>query len=151
MASNVTRFDPLSDLARMSPLHRSLDELFRDLTPRSMLRELQQAEPQINVEVMENDQAYIVRAEIPGARKEDIKVDVRGNRVSITAETRREREMKEGDRVLRSEIMYGQMSRSIMLEQEVDDSKADAKYADGVLELTLPKRASGGGSKLQIH
>jgi HSP20 family protein len=47
--------------------------------------------------------------------------------------------------------MYGQMSRSIMLEQEVDDSKADAKYADGVLELTLPKKASGGGSKLQIH
>jgi HSP20 family protein len=150
MASNVTRFDPLSDLARMSPL-RSLDELFRDLTPRSMLRELQQAEPQINVEVTENDQAYIVRAEIPGAKKEDIKVDVRGNRVSITAETRREREMKEGDRVLRSEIIYGQMSRTIMLEQEVDDSKADAKYSDGVLELTLPKKASGGGSKLQIH
>jgi HSP20 family protein len=150
MASNVTRFDPLSDLARMGPL-RSLDELFRDLTPRSMLRELQQAEPQINVEVTENDQAYMVRAEIPGAKKEDIKVDVRGNRVSITAETRREREMKEGDRILRSEIMYGQMSRTIMLEQEVDDSKAEAKYADGVLELTLPKRAAGGGSKLQIH
>jgi HSP20 family protein len=150
MASNVTRFDPLSDLARMSPI-RSLDELFRDLTPRSMLRELQQAEPQINVEVTENDQAYIVRAEIPGAKKEDIKVDVRGNRISITAETRREREMKEGDRVLRSEIMYGQMSRTIMLEQEVDDSKADAKYADGVLEMTLPKKAAGGGSKLQIH
>jgi HSP20 family protein len=150
MASNVTRFDPLSDLARMSPL-RSLDELFRDLTPRSMLRELQQAEPQINVEVTENDQAYIIRAEIPGARKEDIKVDVRGNRVSITAETRREREMKEGDRVLRSEIIYGQMSRTIVLEQEVDDSKADAKYSDGVLELTLPKKTSGGGSKLQIH
>jgi HSP20 family protein len=150
MASNVTRFDPLSDLARMSPL-RSLDELFRDLTPRSMLRELQQAEPQINVEVTENDQAYIIRAEIPGAKKEDIKVDVRGNRISITAETRREREMKEGDRVLRSEIVYGQMSRTIMLEQEVDDSKADAKYSDGVLELTLPKKTSGGGSKLQIH
>jgi HSP20 family protein len=150
MASNVTRFDPLSDLARMSPI-RSLDELFRDLTPRSMLRELQQAEPQINVEVTENDQAYIVRAEIPGAKKEDIKVDVRGNRISITAETRREREMKEGDRVLRSEIIYGQMSRTIMLEQEVDDSKADAKYADGVLEMTLPKKAAGGGSKLQIH
>jgi HSP20 family protein len=150
MASNVTRFDPLSDIARLSPL-RTLDDLFRDLTPRSMLRELQQNEPMINVEVTENDQAYIIRAEIPGARKEDIKVDVRGNRVSITAETRRERELKEGERVLRSEMFYGQMSRTIMLEQEVDDTKADAKYADGVLELTLPKKSSSAGSKLQIH
>jgi HSP20 family protein len=150
MASNVTRFDPLSDIARLSPL-RTLDDLFRDLTPRSMLRELQQNEPMINVEVTENDQAYIIRAEIPGARKDDIKVDVRGNRVSITAETRRERELKEGERVLRSEVFYGQMSRTIMLEQEVDDTKADAKYADGVLELTLPKKSSSAGSKLQIH
>jgi HSP20 family protein len=150
MASNVTRFDPLSDIARLSPL-RTLDDLFRDLTPRSMLRELQQNEPMINVEVTENDQAYIIRAEIPGAKKDDIKVDVRGNRVSITAETRRERELKEGERVLRCEVFYGQMSRTIMLEQEVDDTKADAKYADGVLELTLPKKSSSAGSKLQIH
>lgn len=150
MASNVTRFDPLSDIARLSPL-RTLDDLFRDLTPRSMLRELQQNEPMINVEVTENDQAYIIRAEIPGAKKEDIKVDVRGNRVSITAETRRERELKEGERVLRAEVFYGQMSRTIVLEQEVDDTKADAKYADGVLELTLPKKSSSAGSKLQIH
>jgi HSP20 family protein len=150
MASNVTRFDPLSDIARLSPL-RTLDDLFRDLTPRSMLRELQQNEPMINVEVTENDQAYIIRAEIPGAKKDDIKVDVRGNRVSISAETRRERELKEGERVLRCEVFYGQMSRTIMLEQEVDDTKADAKYADGVLELTLPKKSSSAGSKLQIH
>ncbi|TFW31302.1 Hsp20/alpha crystallin family protein [Massilia horti] len=150
MASNLTRFEPFGDISRLNPL-RTIDELFRELTPRGMLRELQQSEPMINVEVTENDQTYTVRAEIPGVKKDDIKVDVRGNRVSITAETKREQEQKEGNRLLRSELYYGQMSRTIMLEQEVDDTKAQAKYNDGVLELTLPKRAPAGGSKLQIQ
>jgi HSP20 family protein len=146
MASNLTRFDPFGDIARMAPL-RTIDELFRELAPRGMV----QNEPTIGVEVSESDQAYTVRAEIPGVKKEDIKVDVRGNRVSISVETRRESEQKEGTRVLRSELYYGQQSRSFTLEQDVDDTKAEAKYVDGVLELTLPKRAAGGGSKLEIH
>jgi HSP20 family protein len=146
MASNLTRFDPFSDMTRLSPL-RALDDMFRDLAPRAMA----QAEPMIGVEVSENDQAYMVRAEIPGVKKEDIKVDVRGNRVSIAAETRRETGQKEGSRLIRSELYYGQQSRSFALEQDVDESRAEAKYVDGVLELTLPKRSSGGGSKLEIH
>jgi HSP20 family protein len=146
MASNLTRFDPFGEFARLGP-QRMFDEMFRDLAPRGML----QNEPMIGVEVSENDQAYTVKAEIPGVKKEDIKVDVRGNRVSISAETRRESEQKEGTRILRSELYYGQQSRSFTLEQDVDDTKAEAKYADGVLELTLPKRAAGGGSKLEIH
>lgn len=148
MASNLTRFDPFGDFARMAPL-RAMDEMFRDLAPRGM-RDVQ-AQPMIDVEVTENDQAYTVRAEIPGAKKDDIKVDVAGNRVSISAEVRREAEQKEGERLLRSELYYGQLSRTLMLDQDIDDTKAEAKYADGVLELTLPKKTSGGGSKLQVH
>lgn len=150
MASNLTRFEPFGDISRLHPL-RTIDELFRELSPRGALRDLQQAEPMINVEVTENEQTYTVRAEIPGVKKDDIKVDVRGNRVSITAETKREQEQKEGNRLLRCELYYGQMSRTIVLDQEVEDTKAQAKYVDGVLELTLPKRAQGGGSKLQIQ
>jgi HSP20 family protein len=148
MASNLTRFDPFGDFARMGPL-RAVDEMFRDLAPRGM-RDVQ-AQPMIDVEVTENDQAYTVRAEIPGAKKDDIKVDVAGNRVSISAEVRREAEQKEGERLLRSELYYGQLSRTLMLDQDIDDTKAEAKYVDGVLELTLPKKTSGGGSKLQVH
>jgi HSP20 family protein len=147
MAGNMTRYDPMGDFARHTPL-RTIDELFRELAPRAA-REVQ--EPTMAVEVTENEQAYTVRAEIPGAKKDDIKVDVRGNRVSISAEIKREAQQKEGDRLLRSELYYGQVQRTLVLEQEIDDSKAEAKYNDGVLELTLPKKASGGGSKLQIH
>jgi HSP20 family protein len=146
MASNLTRFDPFGDFARLAPL-RALDDMFRELAPQGMAQEA----PSIGLEVSETDQAYLVKAEIPGVKKEDIKVDVRGNRVSISAETRRESEQKEGTRLLRSELYYGQQRRSFTLEQDVDDTKAEAKYADGILELTLPKRAAGGGSKLEIH
>jgi HSP20 family protein len=104
----------------------------------------------IGLDIAENDQGYMVRAEIPGVKKEDIKVEVQGNRVSISAETRRSTEQKQGERVVRSELYYGEQHRSFMLEQEVDETRAAARYVDGVLELTLPKRAGGGASKVQI-
>jgi HSP20 family protein len=147
MASNLTRFDPFGEITRMAPL-RAIDELFRDMAPRG-LREMQ-AEPTIGVEVSENDQAYTVRAEIPGAKKEDIKVEIHGNRVSIGAETRRETQQKLGERVVRSELYYGQMHRTFTLDHDIEDAQATAKYADGILELLLPKKTAGGPSKVQI-
>ena len=147
MASNLTRFDPFGDITRMAPL-RALDDWFRDMTPRS-LHDMQ-AESTIGVEVSENDQAYTVRAEIPGAKKEDIKVEIHGNRVSIGAETRRESQQKEGERVVRSELYYGQMHRTFTLDHDIEDGQATAKYADGILQLLLPKKTAGGPSKVQI-
>lgn len=148
MATNLTRFDPLNDLARMTPF-RAMEDWLRDMAPRGALRDMQ-AEPMIGVEVSENDQAYTVRAEIPGVKKEDIKVDVHGNRVSITAETRRESEQKQGERLLRSELYYGQQHRTFTLDHDIDETKAAARYVDGVLELTLPKRSTGASTKLPI-
>ncbi|MGZ5199175.1 MAG: Hsp20/alpha crystallin family protein [Telluria sp.] len=146
MSNNISHFDPLGGISRMMP--RALDEWFRDMPPRG-LRELA-AEQMIGLEISENEQAYTVRAEIPGVKKEDIKVEVQGNRVSISAESRRETQQKQGERVVRSELYYGQQHRSFTLDQEVDESKATAHYVDGVLELTLPKKVGAGASKLQI-
>jgi HSP20 family protein len=91
------------------------------------------------MDVKEDDNAYLVHAEIPGVKKEDIKVDVDGNMVSISAEVKQEKEEKKGERVIRSERYHGSVARSFRLAHDVDDSKAQAKYTDGVLELTLPK------------
>jgi HSP20 family protein len=148
MATSLTRFEPMSDLARLAPF-RAMEDWLRDMAPRGALREMA-AEPMIGVEVSENDQAYTVRAEIPGVKKEDIKVDLQGNRVSITAESRRESEQKDGERLVRSELYYGQQHRTFTLEQEIDDTKASATYNNGILELILPKKATGGATKLQI-
>ena len=136
--ANVTRYDPFGDL----------DDLFKGFMLRPVRFEQQVPQMQIKVDVKENDAAYVVRADIPGVKKEDIKVDVDGNVVSISAEVKQEKEQKEGGRVIRSERYFGSMSRSFSLGQDVDEKTANAKYTDGVLELTLPKKP---GSRLLLN
>jgi len=110
--ANVTRFDPL-------------DDLFRGffVRPVDMSGNVQQP-PSIKMDVKEQGDNYLVHAELPGVKKEDIHVVVDGNQVSISAETKQEKEVKEGERVLRSERYFGKVSRSFQLGQEIDDSKA---------------------------
>lgn len=95
----------------------------------------------IRMDVSEKDNAYVVHAEMPGIKKEDIKIEIDGNDVSISAETKNEKAIKDGERVLRSERYYGKVSRSFTLANEVDEAAASAKYENGVLELALPKKA----------
>jgi HSP20 family protein len=90
-------------------------------------------------------------AELPGVKKEDIKVNIDGDAVSITAEARVEKEAKEGERVLHSERFVGKVSRAFRLAEEIDESRASAKYSDGVLELTLPKKAAPAAKQLTIQ
>ena len=106
----------------------------------------------MRIDVAEKDNAYEVKADIPGVRKEDISVRIDGNVVQIDAEVKREKETKgNGDKVLRSERYYGNVSRTFSLAEDVDDSKAEAKYADGVLTLALPKKASTASRKLTVQ
>ena len=108
--------------------------------------------PQIRIDVSEKDDAYLVKADIPGVKKEDINVRVEGNVVQIDAEVRQEKESRgNGDKLLRSERYYGSVSRTFSLGQDVDDQKAQARYADGVLNLELPKKAGAGSRKLAIQ
>jgi HSP20 family protein len=136
---NLTRFDPFGDI----------DDLFREGFTRPALLE-NQPRMQIKMDVKEDDNAYTVHADIPGVKKEDIQVDIDGNRVSISAETKMEKEEKKGEKVLRSERYVGKVTRSFTLAHDVDESKSEAKYSDGVLELTLPKKASTAARKLAI-
>lgn len=149
MANHLMQFDPFGDLARLEPL-RGVEDFFRDFRFKNMLRDMD-AKPLIKLDVTETEQAYNIKAELPGMKKEDIKVDVDGNRVTISGETKRESEQKEGNTVVRSERYVGQLYRSFTLAQDVDDAKAEAKYQDGVLELSLPKKANNGAKKLVVN
>ena len=102
------------------------------------------------MDVTEQPKAFLVHAELPGVKKEDIHVTIEGSQVSISAEVKQEKEVKEGDRVLRSERYFGQVSRSFQLAQDVDEAQALAKFNDGVLELNLPKKAAGTSKRLTI-
>ena len=106
----------------------------------------------MRIDVSENDKAYTVKADIPGVKKEDISVNIDGNVVRIDAETKSEKETRgNGDKVLRSERYYGTVSRSFSLDQDIDTSKVQAKYADGVLNLELPKKAPADSRKIAIQ
>ncbi len=148
MANNLMRFDPFGDISRFDPFS-NLEGVLKDFRMLPALRGLE-AEPRIRMDLSETDNAYLVKAEIPGVKKDDIKVAIDGNQVSVSAEIRKEEDKKSASMV-RSERYYGQQYRSFTLPQEVDDTKAEAKYSDGILELTLPKKAGSGGKQITIQ
>lgn len=148
--NNITRFNPFSsELSRTSPFF-DIDDVFDRFMMRPLMREGMEIQPQIKMDVKEADGKYVVNAEIPGVKKDDIHVTIDGNRVSISAEVKQEKEAKEGERVIRCERSYGMASRSFTLSDEVDQSQAQAKYDNGVLELTLPKKPGSARKEISI-
>ncbi|GHC85767.1 heat-shock protein Hsp20 [Pseudorhodoferax aquiterrae] len=142
--SALTRFDRLEDL-----MADPFSDLFRRVMRRTDLPALRDG-ADIKIDVSETDERYTVKAEVPGAKKEDLRVQIEGNYVAISAEVKDEKETKDGERVLTRERYYGSMARGFTLACEVDDKNSAAVFKDGVLTLTLPKRAQAKGSVLQI-
>lgn len=105
---------------------------------------------EIRIDVSETDADYTVAAEVPGVAKDDIQVQIDGNRVSISAEVKKDSETREGERVLRTERYQGMVSRSFALASEIDEERAAASYENGILKLTLPKKAAAGAKRLKI-
>lgn len=142
----------MRDLIRRTSLEPLLDDMFKGFFVRPFGFDTgAELVGGIKLDVKEDDKVYTVHAEIPGVKKEDISVQIDGGRVQISAEVKKESETKEGERVIRSERYYGQMSRSFQLAQDVDEGGATARYADGVLELTLPKKAGSATRRLTIE
>lgn len=146
--ANITHYDPFKELARFNPFG-DIDDVFKGFRLRPALRDVD-VEPQIRIDVSEDDKAYVVKADIPGVDRNDIHIELDGNEVSISAEIRREKEEKKGEVVLRSERYLGRQYRSFSLAHEIDASKAEARYHDGVLELTLPKKAGSTRKELKV-
>lgn len=140
--NNLIRFNPLGDITRFDPLLNVEDmfDRFARTAMRPAWRELEALEPQIRMDVSEASSEYVVRAEIPGVKKDDIHVSIDGNMVTISAEIKHEMEASEASMMLRSERCYGKALRSFRLDQEVNEDKVKARYSDGVLELKLPKK-----------
>ena len=139
--ANITRFG-------------SFDSLFDDLAKGFWVKPVSVPagdELKLRVDVKEDEKAYTVHAEIPGVKKEDIQVEVNGDQVSIRAEVKKEKEEKQGEKLLHSERYYGMVSRSFSLPSEVDDKGTVARYKDGVLDLTLPKKAGNGAQRISVQ
>ncbi|WP_250441711.1 Hsp20/alpha crystallin family protein [Caballeronia sp. AZ1_KS37] len=142
--SNLTRFDPFS----IEPVSEMFQGLFRPLRGLSL-----EESPlgQVKIDVSETDASYQVKAELPGVEKKDIDVKLDRSTVSIHAKSERNKEVKEGERVIRRERYAGEVSRTFSLGSEIDEAGASALYQDGILTLTLPKKAPADQKRLQIN
>jgi HSP20 family protein len=145
--------NPMSNLARFNPFGELRDpfsdDFFKGFALRPVYR-LMEGEPQMRLDLSEDDKNFFIKAEIPGVNKDDIKVSVDGNQVSVSAEVRKEKEEKEGAKLIRCERYYGSVSRTFTLDESVDQDSAQAKYENGVLQLTLPKKHNGQSHILKI-
>ena len=142
--ANVQRWDPFDDI----------DDLFKGFFLRPMRMEPGEVAGQpvrVKIDVKEDEKSYLVHAEIHGVKKDDINVSIDGNQVSISAEVRREKEEKQGEKVLRSERYYGKVYRAFALAQDVDQAGATARYENGILELTLPKKQATAQKRLTVQ
>jgi HSP20 family protein len=140
--ANITRYDPFNEL----------DDMFKGLFVRPMRFDLDLApQMRMKIDVTKADDTYTVKADIPGVKKDDIQVSVDGNEVTISGEIKKETEEKKGEEVLRSERYYGKISRSFTLPHDVDEAKVVAKYADGVLKLTLPLKGKSASKKITVN
>ena len=141
-------------MSNLSPfVSRGLfDELFRDVSPGYFIKPLHgDALPaQIKVDVKENAKEFIVNAEIPGAGKDNINVDIQGNVVTIVANITQMDNTGTDHKTLRSERYYGEVSRSFQLSADIDEANSKAQYKQGVLTLNLQKKQKKGGQRLAI-
>lgn len=133
---------------------RLFDDFFNDFAPGFFVKPLH-GDPlptaaQIKIDVKESGGAYMVQAEVPGVAKEDINVSIDGNVITLSAEVKQHDSQSEGEKVLRTERYYGAVSRSFQLPVDIDQAAAKAKYDNGVLTLTLPKKAAPSARRLTI-
>jgi HSP20 family protein len=135
--ANIMRYDPFEDL-------------MRGFFVRPMELGTAMETPMMKIDVAEKEGVYTVHADLPGMKKEDIHVQIDGTTVSISAERKQERAVKDGERVLRTERSFGKVSRSFDLGLPLDEAKAVAKFTDGVLELKLPHKEAAKTKHLAI-
>lgn len=138
---DLVRWDPFRDL------REEIDRLFEDFS-----RGRRGEAPTVWVPPMdleETNDAYIVRFEIPGMKREDLKISITEHTLTLSAE--RKCESEEKDRTVhRREIVYGKFTRSISFPAEIDPQKAKATYKDGILTVELPKSERAKPREIEI-
>ena len=136
------------DVRRTMPRTRSMEEFFEDFPPRRWMETFEPIgwkwpigidyERAFRLDVIDRDKELVVRAELPGVEKDDVKVEVTGDRLLIEAERKFEEE-EEKENFYRHELGYGSLMRTVVLPEDVDADNVQAELKEGILSITLPK------------
>jgi HSP20 family protein len=138
----LVRWDPFRDLtALQSEVNRLFSRAAGDVGER------QSWTPAIDV--VETDDAVVLKAELAGMKPEDIDIEVQDNVLTVSGERRFEEEVKE-DKFYRIERRYGSFSRSLALPPTADETKVEAKYENGLLEVIVPKAEVARPKKVHV-
>lgn len=144
--ANVVRWDPFREMLQ---LRRSMDRMMDE----SLMNGSNWDEPMrwaLPVDVIENNDAYLVKTSLPGVNPDDINITYDNHVLTLSTEIQAEEEKKE-ERYLLRERRYGSFTRSITLPNQVDATKIEANYNDGILTLTLPKAEELKPRRIQIQ
>jgi HSP20 family protein len=143
---SVRRSDPFSSL---------VDDVFSDFFQRTGVTPWRGSEAssvaRARMDVIDKGDKFEIKVDLPGVNKEDINVSVEGARVTLQAESRQQKEAKDGELVLHSERTFTSYARSFELPSEVTDEGAVAGFENGVLTLALPKRVTVTSKRLKIR
>jgi HSP20 family protein len=134
--------------ARVSQLDRAFDQTINHLLGVTSRADDTSRSPALDV--TESDQAYTLQMDLPGVRKEDIKITVEGRRVRLEAPLPTAEALPEGSRVVYRERAVSAFARSLVLPVEIDQTVSQAKLEAGVLTLTLGKRQAVAASQLTV-
>jgi len=145
----LARWNPAGDLMQM---REEMDRLFNQFTRRgdgeegTWIRGMWAP----SVDIYENEDAFVLKAELPGFTKDDVQIELHNNRLTLRGERKQETEAKE-DQYHRRERAYGRFERSFLLPTMIDADKVTATFKDGVLELRLPKSEAAKPKRIAIH
>jgi HSP20 family protein len=132
----------------LTRLHNEMDDLF-DSFFRGLDRPFAGYKAWPAIDIAEEENQIVVRAEVPGCKADDIDISVYGNTLTISGEKKHEEEKKEKG-YYHVESTYGSFRREIVLPTDVDSGKIDAVCKEGILSITLPKAASAKAVKVKV-
>ncbi|GAB6078022.1 Hsp20/alpha crystallin family protein [Hydrogenobaculum acidophilum] len=144
MRKGLAVWNPFSELEKVKA---EFDNLFQNLLPTVYSGTDMAVVPAIDI--YETDKEVVVKAEVPGVKKEDIEVSVKDNVLYIKGEKKEEKE-ENTEAVHKVERVYGKFERMITLPQNIKTQEAKAEYKDGVLEIRFPKKEESQSTKIDI-
>ncbi len=147
---NIVSRYPVRNPARSRPSFFN-DDIFSNLfRPSQLIEEAQSTDLTPPIDIREREHDYLVSADMPGVKKDNVDVQIENGVLTVTGEIERNSEEKEGERLLRQERYYGKYVRSLRLGKQINSDKIEASLKDGVLELTLPKAEEVKPKKVAI-
>ena len=145
----LVKFNPVRDIFSLrNRMNHIFDELFYPVNRDQA--ELSMGRWNPVVDVYDNDDSVVIKAELPGIEKEDIEIDVKDRVLTLKGERSSENEVKD-DNYYRRERCFGKFERSFTLPADVDPDKIKADYKDGVLKIDIPKPEEKKPRQITIH